>query len=46
MPLSNDDIQNAVERYEREHDRYVKLAEVVYERCLQIVEEKGLRATV
>jgi ppGpp synthetase/RelA/SpoT-type nucleotidyltranferase len=46
MPLSNEAIQDAVERYEREHDRYVKLAEVVYERCLQIVEEKGLRATV
>lgn len=46
MPLTSKDIQLAVERYEREYDRYVKLAEVVYERCLQIVEEKGLRATV
>lgn len=46
MPLTSNDIQAAVERYEREFDRYVKLADVVYERCLQIVEEKGLRATV
>lgn len=43
MPL---DIQAAVVRYEREFDRYVKLAEVVYERCLRIVEETGVRATV
>jgi ppGpp synthetase/RelA/SpoT-type nucleotidyltranferase len=43
MPL---DIQAAVVRYEREFDRYVKLAEAVYERCLQIVEETGVRATV
>lgn len=46
MPLTPIDIQAAVERYEREYDRYVKLADVVYERCLQIMEEKGLRATV
>lgn len=46
MPLSPEDIQNAVLRYEREYDRYVKLADVVYERCLRIVEETGLRATV
>lgn len=46
MPLTPTDIQAAVERYEREFDRYVKLAEVVYERCLQIMAEKGLRTTV
>lgn len=46
MPLSPEDIQTAVLRYEREYDRYVKLADVVYERCLRIVEETGVRATV
>jgi ppGpp synthetase/RelA/SpoT-type nucleotidyltranferase len=46
MSLTNEDIQHAVLRYEREYDRYVKLAEVVYERCLRIVEESGVRATV
>jgi ppGpp synthetase/RelA/SpoT-type nucleotidyltranferase len=46
MPLSNADIQNAVLRYEREFDRFEKLAEVAYEQCLRIVEETGVRATV
>jgi ppGpp synthetase/RelA/SpoT-type nucleotidyltranferase len=46
MPLTAEDIQNAVLRYEREYDRYAKLADAVYERCLRIVEETGLRATV
>jgi ppGpp synthetase/RelA/SpoT-type nucleotidyltranferase len=46
MPLAIEDIQNAVLRYEREYDRYAKLAEVVYERCLRIVDESGVRATV
>ncbi len=46
MPFSNDDIQAAVVRFEREFDRYDKLAEVVYEKCLRIVEETGVRATV
>ncbi|HBQ14885.1 MAG TPA: hypothetical protein DEF51_28420 [Myxococcales bacterium] len=46
MPISNEDIQTAVLRYERELDRYEKLADLVYERCLQLVGEIGIRATV
>src|ERR1700736_2058535 len=46
MPLTNDNIRDAVLRYEREYDRYSKLADVVYERCLRIVDESGVRATV
>jgi ppGpp synthetase/RelA/SpoT-type nucleotidyltranferase len=44
--LSVEDIQNAVLRYEREYDRYEKLTQAVYERCLRIVDESGVRATV
>lgn len=44
--LTCDDIQNAVLRYERELDRYEKLADLVYEQCLELVVEIGIRATV
>jgi ppGpp synthetase/RelA/SpoT-type nucleotidyltranferase len=44
--LGAEDIQAAVVRYERELDRYAKLSEAVYERCLEIVDETGVRATV
>jgi ppGpp synthetase/RelA/SpoT-type nucleotidyltranferase len=46
MPLSNEDIQEVLVRYEREYDRYAKLTEYVYERCLRIVDMTGVRATV
>lgn len=46
MPLTPDDVQQVVLRYEREYDRYLKLADIVYSRCLRIVEETGVRATV
>lgn len=46
MTLSADDIQKVVLCYEREHHRYVALADLVYERCLHLVEKAGLRATV
>lgn len=46
MGMTSNDIQNAVLRYERELDRYTKLADLVYERCLRLVDEIGIRATV
>lgn len=47
MPLSDQDINQCYERYVREQDRYVKMAEVVYEKCLEIVQKKlTVRATV
>ena len=47
MPLSDQDISQCYERYLREHDRYVKMAEVAYEKCLEIVQKKlTVRATV
>lgn len=47
MALSNELIQECVQRYLREQDRYVKMAEVVYEKCLEIVQKKlTVRATV
>jgi ppGpp synthetase/RelA/SpoT-type nucleotidyltranferase len=47
MPLSDDVIGNAVDRYTRERDRYVKLAERVADICRSdIVEENAIRAQV
>lgn len=47
MALSEDQINECVARYERERDRYEKLANHVYETCLDIVNNKlTVRATV
>lgn len=46
MALTQEQIEKAVERYEREHDRYMKLAEVVYQRCQEILSRTSVRATV
>ena len=46
MPLSDAVISECVERYVREQDRYVKMAEFVYEKCLDIVRRLGVHATV
>lgn len=47
MPLSEEDINQCYERYVREQDRYSKMAEVTYEKCLEIVRKKLIvRATV
>ncbi len=44
--FSEDDVVNAVARYERERDRYSKMADAVYELCLDIVKDSNVRATV
>jgi ppGpp synthetase/RelA/SpoT-type nucleotidyltranferase len=47
MPLTDQQILECQERYVREIDRYTKMAEVVYEQCLDIVQKKlTVRATV
>lgn len=47
MPLKDDDISKCQERYLREYDRYVKMADVTYQKCLDIVQNKlAVRATV
>lgn len=47
MPLTEEQINECVSRYERERDRYEKLANSVYEICLDIVNNKlTVRATV
>ena len=47
MPLTDDQIEECYERYLRELDRYAKMAEVAYEKCLEIVQKKlTVRATV
>lgn len=47
MPLSEDLIKESGERYSREHDRFQKMAEVVYQKCYDIVHKKlTVRATV
>lgn len=47
MPLSEQQIQDCQERYVRESDRYTKMAESTYEKCLEIVQRKlTVRANV
>lgn len=47
MPLTEQQIDECHARYIREQDRYVKMAEAVYEKCLDIVQKKiTIRATV
>lgn len=47
MPLTDQQITECHERYLREQDRYAKMAEVAYEKCLEIVQKKlTVRATV
>lgn len=47
MPLNDLQIQECQDRYLREVDRYTKMAEVVYEKCQDIVQKKlTVRATV
>lgn len=47
MPLTDGQINQCNERYLREFDRYSKMAEAVYEKCLEIVQKKlTVRATV
>jgi ppGpp synthetase/RelA/SpoT-type nucleotidyltranferase len=45
MPLTDRLIRDAKERYWREIDRYVKLAEYVHTRCKSIVKDDAIRAT-
>lgn len=47
MALTDKQITDCYERYVREQDRYMKMAEVTYEKCLEIVQKKlTVRATV
>lgn len=47
MALTDQMIQDVVSRYVREYDRYVKLADVAYEKCQDIVHRKlTIRASV
>jgi len=47
MPLSEEQIQECHQRYLREYDRYSKMADQVYQKCLEIVQKKlTVRATV
>jgi ppGpp synthetase/RelA/SpoT-type nucleotidyltranferase len=47
MALTDQDINQCYERYLREQDRYIKMAETTYEKCLEIVQKKlTVRATV
>lgn len=47
MSLTDQQITECYERYLREQDRYTKMAEVTYEKCLEIVQKKlTVRATV
>eukprot|EP01041_Mallomonas_annulata_P040611 gene40611-64544_t len=47
MPLTDVQIVECHERYLREFDRYSKMADTVYEKCLEIVQKKlTVRATV
>lgn len=47
MPLNDDQIQECHQRYLREYDRYSKMADLVYQKCLDIVQKKlTVRATV
>jgi len=47
MALTDQMIDEAFDRYKREQDRYHKLAELVFQKCLDIVQKKlTIRATV
>ncbi|MFM4805882.1 GTP pyrophosphokinase [Aeromonas bivalvium] len=47
MPLTDEQIQECTQRYIREYDRYSKMADLVYQKCLDIVQKKlTVRATV
>jgi ppGpp synthetase/RelA/SpoT-type nucleotidyltranferase len=47
MPIANSVIRDAVERYERERDRYIKLASRVADLCrTAIIEDNAIRAQV
>lgn len=47
MSLNDEQIQECHQRYLREYDRYSKMAEIVYQKCLEIVQKKlTVRATV
>lgn len=46
MSLTEKNLDECVNRYIREQDRYIKLSEFVYEKCLEIVSDLGVRATV
>ncbi len=47
MPLTDEQLMECHARYVREQDRYVKMAEVTYEKCMDIVQKRlTVRATV
>jgi ppGpp synthetase/RelA/SpoT-type nucleotidyltranferase len=46
LALTETQIDQAVSRYERELDRYEKLAELIYQRCQEILARTDVRATV
>ncbi|MDD5706591.1 MAG: RelA/SpoT domain-containing protein [Kiritimatiellae bacterium] len=46
MPLDANTIEQAVERYFREVDRYAKLSEFVGEACRKVLEDNALRGSV
>lgn len=46
MALSEAQINEAVERYQREQDRYQKLSDFVHGACTRIVQENAIPATV
>lgn len=46
MPLTEGIADSAAERYLREYDRYVKLADYVWKECEELVAKAGISATV
>lgn len=46
MSLTDEDIKECSARYSREYDRYLKMSEVVYEKCQEIIKNLAIRATV
>lgn len=46
MPLDDDQIAEAIERYTRERDRYQKLSDFVHEACVRLVADNAIPATV
>jgi ppGpp synthetase/RelA/SpoT-type nucleotidyltranferase len=46
MPLTNEIIEKAVERYWREYDRYAKLSEFVGDACRKLLDDNVIRGSV
>lgn len=46
MGLTNDQVEEAVQRYWREYDRYTKLSQLVGETCRELMRDNLIRASV